>query len=228
MNGQVVNDFFPVSPCACVFVGPPSSRKTTYFKRFILNIDYCCPGPPLELVTIFYDTHQQVYNEIKEALPCETRVVKGIPDVDYEDYFPSFDKTKRQVVCFDDLSYSLRRKHVATLWRRLSSVYVQHKNILLVFILHELSANDAPVLSFIRKNCTFFACFGVQSSNLALLERQFFPYKKNLLFKVYKYVRDELGASYLILDLNAHATRQLKTGVLDPDEQPYVFVTEDV
>lgn len=225
---SVVEDFYLRSPCVALFVGHNNSRKTSNFKKLVENLQHCCPGPPLSLLTLFYDVHQPVYDELQAAAGCPVRLVQGVPEnISYQDYFPTLGADQRQIVCFDDCSHLLRRRCVAQLWRRLSSVFVQHKNIILVFIVHELFSSDSPVLSFVRKNTQYYFLFGAaQQANLQQLQRQLLL--PRVLLKVYNYCRDELKSDYLCIDVRAAANRHLKCGLLSPEETPYLFLVDDV
>ncbi len=225
-HGQVINDFYMQSPLTCLFIGKSMSYKTSILEELVKNFTHSVPGPPVAKIILIYEHWQPAYERMAAAAAPETEFESyhGFPREAYDN--PGFfDCAGRCVVIADDQHWKLNNAKLADLLRKITQVYVHHKNLCFFMLLHELYSSSNRILTTLRRNANYLFLFQNTPQQLMVqLERDLYGTSSGILPKVADYAFNVCNSKYLCIDVNSR--QKLKCGLL-LSETPYLFVKND-
>lgn len=201
-------------PFTCLCAGPTSCGKSTFVKRVI---DTKIIEPQPEKIMWLYAEDQPLYHTLKQVT-----FHKGIPD-DIEDLF---DVTKTNLLIIDDL---MTKCHSDERLTRLFSVGSHHKNLSIIFIVHNIF-HQGKEMRNISLNTHYIVLFKNPRDNqqISTLARQIYPNAWRFLVEVFRDATS-MPHGYLLLDFKHTTpdTLRIRTGLF-PDATQYVYTKENV
>ena len=203
-------------PFTCIVSGPSGSGKSSLIKS-IIEENVIEPRP--NKIVWLYAEDQPLYKSLKN----DNRVnfIKGIPD----DLESQFDIRDNNVLILDDLMTQLHSDERLT---RLFSVGSHHKNLSVVFIIHNLF-HQGKEMRTLSLNSHYIILFKNPRDRLQIstLARQMYPGKSKYLVEAFE--NATTGAyGYLLIDLKPTTAEilRIRTGILPRDTQ-FVYIHKD-
>ncbi len=225
MSRQLVEDFYLRAPMTCIFVGKSMSYKTQTLQHLMENFTHTVPDTTPAKLILIYECWQPAYDAMIAAIGPRASVetYNGFPADAYENpHF--FDSPGLCILIVDDQHYKFNNSKVAELLKRITTVYVHHKNLCFFLLCHELYSSSSRILTILRRNANYIWLFQNTPQQLLVnLERDLYGTSNGLLHKVANYVYRYCGSKYLCVDINSE--NKLKCGLL-AGEQPWMFLVD--
>ena len=200
-------------PFTCIVSGPSGCGKSSLVKA-IIHHEVIEPRP--DKILWLYAEDQPLYQAIKNV-----EFIQGIP----YDLETRFQRRHNNVLVLDDL---MTQCHSDQRLTRLFSVGSHHKNLSIIFIIHNLF-HYGKEMRTVSLNSHYIILFknprdGLQISTLA---RQMYPGQSQFLVEAFQDATQE-AYGYLIIDLKPTTPDKLRirTGILPSDRQ-LVYVHKD-
>ena len=200
-------------PFTCLVSGPSGSGKSSLVKS-IINQNLIEPKPTK--VLWLYAEDQPMYRGIKNV-----EFIQGIP----EDLESRFDARVHNLLILDDL---MTQCHSDERMTRLFSVGSHHKNLSIIFIIHNLFHHGKEMRT-LSLNSHYIILFKNprDRQQISTLARQMYPGQSQFLVEAFQdATQDAYG--YLLLDLKPTTpeTLRIRTGILTNDV-PLVYIHRD-
>ena len=201
-------------PFTCLVSGPTGSGKTSLVKA-IIEEKVINPFP--KNILWLYAADQPLYKGMKGV-----EFHRGIPD-DIED---RFNPKEENLLIIDDL---MTQCHSDERMTRLFSVGSSHKNLSVIFIVHNLF-HQGKEMRNISLNTHYIILFKNprDSQQISTLARQMYPGNSHFLIEAYQDATKK-AHEYLFIYLKPKTKDQLRirTGIL-PSDTHYVYVNKIV
>ena len=199
-------------PFTCLISGPTGSGKTSLVKD-ILEKQIIAPHP--DYVLWLYAEDQPLYHTLNNVY-----FHRGIPDDLEERFHPS----RNNVLIIDDL---MTQCHSDERMTKLFSVGSSHKNLSIIFIIHNLFHQGKEMRS-ISLNSHYIILFKNPRDNqqISTLARQMYPKRSQFLEEAFRdATKDPFG--YLLIDLKATTPDflRIRTAITDI---PRVYIHKDM
>ena len=202
-----------IHPFTCIVSGPSGCGKSSLVKA-ILQHDIIKPLP--DKIVWLYAEDQPLYQSMKNV-----EFIQGIP----EDLETRFQRRNNNVLILDDL---MTQCHSDERLTRLFSVGSHHKNLSIIFIIHNLF-HYGKEMRTVSLNSHYIILFKNPRDRLqiATLARQMYPGQSQFLIEAFHDATKE-AYGYLIIDLKPTTADKLRirTGILPGDRQ-LVYVHKD-
>ena len=200
-------------PFTCLVSGPSGSGKSSLVKS-IINQNLIEPKPTK--VLWLYAEDQPMYRGIKNV-----EFIQGIP----EDLESRFDARVHNLLILDDL---MTQCHSDERMTRLFSVGSHHKNLSIIFVIHNLFHHGKEMRT-LSLNSHYIILFKNprDRQQISTLARQMYPGQSQFLVEAFQdATQDAYG--YLLLDLKPTTpeTLRIRTGILTNDV-PLVYIHSD-
>ena len=200
-------------PFTCIVSGPSGCGKSSLVKA-ILQHDVINPLP--DHILWLYAEDQPLYQSMKNV-----EFIQGIPD----DLETRFERRHNNVLILDDL---MTQCHSDERLTRLFSVGSHHKNLSIIFIIHNLF-HYGKEMRTVSLNSHYIILFKNPRDRLQIstLARQMYPGQSQFLIEAFHDATKE-AYGYLIIDLKPTTADKLRirTGILPSDRQ-LVYVHKD-
>lgn len=201
-------------PFTCIVSGPSGSGKTSLVKS-IIDKNVIQPRPTR--ILWLYAEDQPLYHGMKNV-----EFVQGIPD----DLGTRFEKRQNNLVILDDL---MTQCHSDERLTRLFSVGSHHRNLSVIFIIHNLF-HYGKEMRTVSLNSHYIIIFKNPRDRLQIstLARQMYPGQSQFLIEAFQNATQE-AYGYLLIDLKptTNELHRIRTGIL-PNDTPIVYVQKDV
>lgn len=201
-------------PFTCIVSGPSGSGKTSLVKS-IIDKNVIQPRPTR--ILWLYAEDQPLYHGMKNV-----EFVQGIPD----DLGTRFEKRQNNLVILDDL---MTQCHSDERLTRLFSVGSHHRNLSVIFIIHNLF-HYGKEMRTVSLNSHYIILFKNPRDRLQIstLARQMYPGQSQILIEAFQNATQE-AYGYLLIDLKptTNELHRIRTGIL-PNDTPIVYVQKDV
>ena len=201
-------------PFTCLVSGPTSSGKTSLVKA-IIEEKVINPFP--KNILWLYAADQPLYKGLKGV-----EFYRGIP----EDIEERFNSKEENLLIIDDL---MTQCHSDERMTRLFSVGSSHKNLSVIFIVHNLF-HQGKEMRNISLNTHYIILFKNprDSQQISTLARQMYPGNSHFLIEAYQDATKK-PHGYLFINLKPKTKDQLRirTGIL-PSDTHYVYVNKIV
>ena len=201
-------------PFTCLVSGPTGSGKTSLVKS-IIEQKVIEPSP--KNVLWLYAADQPLYKGMKGVT-----FHQGIP----EDIETRFNPKTTNLLIIDDL---MTQCHSDERMTRLFSVGSSHKNLSIIFIIHNLF-HQGKEMRNISLNTHYIILFKNprDSQQIATLARQMYPGKSQFLIEAYQDATKK-PHGYIFIDLKPKTNDLLRVraGIL-PHNTPYLYVNKIV
>ena len=193
-------------PFTCLVSGPSGCGKSSLVKS-IINQNVIEPKPTK--VLWLYAEDQPMYQGMKNV-----EFIQGVPD----DLESRFDTTSNNLLILDDL---MTQCHSDERMTRLFSVGSHHKNLSIIFIIHNLFHHGKEMRT-LSLNSHYIILFKNprDRQQISTLARQMYPGQSQFLVEAFQdATQDAYG--YLLLDLKptTSETLRIRTGILPNDVQ---------
>ena len=202
-----------IHPFTCIVSGPSGCGKSSLVKA-ILQHDIIKPLP--DKIVWLYAEDQPLYQSMKNV-----EFIQGIP----EDLETRFQRRYNNVLILDDL---MTQCHSDERLTRLFSVGSHHKNLSIIFIIHNLF-HYGKEMRTVSLNSHYIILFKNPRDRLqiATLARQMYPGQSQFLIEAFHDATKE-AYGYLAIDLKPTTADKLRirTGILPGDRQ-LVYVHKD-
>ena len=202
-------------PFTCLISGPTGCGKTSLVKSIIDN-KLISPKP--QKIVWFYAEDQPLYSSMKGQVEFE----KGLPD-DFENYFTG---SKRGLIVLDDL---MTQAHSDQRLTRLFSVGSHHRNLSVIFIVHNLFHQGREMRN-LSLNSHYIILFKNPRDKLQIstLARQMYPGNVKFITEAYGDATKQ-AYGYLVFDLKPETEERLRirTGIL-PSDTPLVYIPNEL
>ena len=199
-------------PFTCLVSGPTGCGKTTLVKE-IIQQKLIQPSP--KTILWLYAADQPLYKGMKGV-----EFYQGIPD----DIEERFDPKKTNLLIIDDL---MTQCHSDERMTRLFSVGSSHKNLSIIFIVHNLFHHGKEMRN-ISLNTHYIILFKNprDSQQVSTLARQMYSGKSQFLIEAYQDATNK-PHGYIFIDLKPKTEDQLRirTGIL-PEDIHYVYINK--
>ena len=200
-------------PFTCLISGPTGSGKSSVVKKLIRQ---SAIEPKPDNIVWLYLEDQPLYKDLKNV-----EFIQGIPD----DLETMFQANRNNLLILDDL---MTHVHSDPRLTRLFSVGSHHRNLSVIFIIHNLF-HQGKEMRNLSLNSHYIMLFKNPRDSLqvATLARQMYPGKSKFLIEAYQdATKDSYG--YLLLDLKPTTPEilRVRTNIL-PTEVPVVYVHKD-
>ena len=200
-------------PFTCIVSGPSGCGKSSLVKA-ILKHDVIKPRP--DKILWLYAEDQPLYQSMKNV-----EFIQGIP----EDLETRFQRRHNNVLILDDL---MTQCHSDERLTRLFSVGSHHKNLSIIFIIHNLF-HYGKEMRTVSLNSHYIILFKNPRDRLQIstLARQMYPGQSQFLIEAFQDATKE-AYGYLVIDLKPTTADKLRirTGILPSDRQ-LVYVHKD-
>ena len=200
-------------PFTCIVSGPSGCGKSSLVKA-IIHHEVIEPRP--DKILWLYAEDQPLYETMKNV-----EFIQGIP----EDLETRFQRRHNNVLVLDDL---MTQCHSDQRLTRLFSVGSHHKNLSIIFIIHNLF-HYGKEMRTVSLNSHYIILFKNPRDRLQIstLARQMYPGQSQFLVKAFQDATQE-AYGYLIIDLKPTTSDKLRirTGMLPSDRQ-LVYVHKD-
>ena len=200
-------------PFTCIVSGPSGCGKSSLVKA-ILQHDVIKPRP--DKILWLYAEDQPLYQSMKNV-----EFIQGIP----EDLETRFQRRHNNVLILDDL---MTQCHSDERLTRLFSVGSHHKNLSIIFIIHNLF-HYGKEMRTVSLNSHYIILFKNPRDRLQIstLARQMYPGQSQFLIEAFQDATKE-AYGYLVIDLKPTTADKLRirTGILPSDRQ-LVYVHKD-
>ena len=200
-------------PFTCIVSGPSGCGKSSLVKA-ILQQDVIEPRP--NNIVWLYAEDQPLYQSMKNV-----EFIQGIP----EDLETRFQRRHNNVLILDDL---MTQCHSDERLTRLFSVGSHHKNLSIIFIIHNLF-HYGKEMRTVSLNSHYIILFKNPRDRLQIstLARQMYPGQSQFLIEAFQDATKE-AYGYIIIDLKPTTTDKLRirTGIL-PNDRQLVYVHKD-
>ena len=200
-------------PFTCIVSGPSGCGKSSLVKA-ILQLDVIKPLP--DNIVWLYAEDQPLYKSMKNV-----EFIQGIPD----DLETRFQRRYNNVLILDDL---MTQCHSDERLTRLFSVGSHHKNLSIIFIIHNLF-HYGKEMRTVSLNSHYIILFKNPRDRLQIstLARQMYPGQSQFLIEAFQDATKE-AYGYLAIDLKPTTADKLRirTGILPSDRQ-LVYVHKD-
>ena len=200
-------------PFTCIVSGPSGCGKSSLVKA-ILQLDVIKPLP--DNIVWLYAEDQPLYKSMKNV-----EFIQGIPD----DLETRFQRRYNNVLILDDL---MTQCHSDERLTRLFSVGSHHKNLSIIFIIHNLF-HYGKEMRTVSLNSHYIILFKNPRDRLQIstLARQMYPGQSQFLIEAFQDATKE-AYGYLVIDLKPTTADKLRirTGILPSDRQ-LVYVHKD-
>ena len=200
-------------PFTCLVSGPSGCGKSSLVKS-IISKHAIEPKP--DNITWLYAEDQPLYKSMKNV-----KFIQGIPD-NLEELV---DSRKNNLLVLDDL---MTKCHSDERLTRLFSVGSHHKNMSIIFIIHNLFHHGREMRT-LSLNSHYIIMFKNPRDSLQIstLARQMYPGKSKFLVESFHDATKQ-AYGYLLLDLKPTTEDQLRirTGIL-PDNVQIVYVPNE-
>ena len=199
-------------PFTCLIAGPTGCGKTSLVKD-ILDKDLITPKP--NYVLWLYAEDQPLYHTLTHV-----HFHRGIP----EDLENRFDPSKNNVLILDDLMTQCHSDERIT---RLFSVGSSHKNLSVIFIVHNLF-HKGKEMRTISLNTHYMIVFKNPRDNqqITTLARQMYPGKSKFMTEAFQDATKQ-SYGYLFIDLKptTYDFLRLRTSITTT---PRVYIHKDM
>ena len=200
-------------PFTCIVSGPSGCGKSSLVKA-IIHHEVIEPRP--DKILWLYAEDQPLYETMKNV-----EFIQGIP----EDLETRFQRRHNNVLVLDDL---MTQCHSDQRLTRLFSVGSHHKNLSIIFIIHNLF-HYGKEMRTVSLNSHYIILFKNPRDRLQIstLARQMYPGQSQFLVEAFQDATQE-AYGYLIIDLKPTTSDKLRirTGILPSDRQ-LVYVHKD-
>ena len=200
-------------PFTCIVSGPSGCGKSSLVKAII---QHAVIKPRPDKVLWLYAEDQPLYQSMKNV-----EFIQGIP----EDLETRFQRRHNNVLILDDL---MTQCHSDERLTRLFSVGSHHKNLSIIFIIHNLF-HYGKEMRTVSLNSHYIILFKNPRDRLQIstLARQMYPGQSQFLVEAFQDATKE-AYGYLIIDLKPTTADKLRirTGILPSDRQ-LVYVHKD-
>ena len=200
-------------PFTCIVSGPSGCGKSSLVKAIIKH-EVIEPRP--DKIVWLYAEDQPLYQSLKNV-----EFIQGIP----EDLETRFQRRHNNVLVIDDL---MTQCHSDERLTRLFSVGSHHKNLSIIFIIHNLF-HYGKEMRTVSLNSHYIVLFKNPRDRLQIstLARQMYPGQSQFLVEAFQDATKE-AYGYLIIDLKPTTADKLRirTGILPSDRQ-LVYVHKD-
>ena len=200
-------------PFTCIVSGPSGCGKSSLVKAIIKH-EVIEPRP--DKIVWLYAEDQPLYQSLKNV-----EFIQGIP----EDLETRFQRRHNNVLVIDDL---MTQCHSDERLTRLFSVGSHHKNLSIIFIIHNLF-HYGKEMRTVSLNSHYIVLFKNPRDRLQIstLARQMYPGQSQFLVEAFQDATKE-AYGYLIIDLKPTTPDKLRirTGILPSDRQ-LVYVHKD-
>ena len=200
-------------PFTCIISGPTGCGKTSLVKSIFLE-DAVQPRP--KHILWLYAADQPLYKGMKQV-----NFVKGIP----ENIESGFNPSHNNLLIIDDLMTEL---HSDARLTRLFSVGSHHRNLSVIFIVHNLFHQGREMRN-ISLNSHYLILFKNprDKQQVATLARQMYPGRSKFLIEVYQNATQG-SYGYLLMDLKPTTPEDLRvrTNIL-PSQDQVVYLHKD-
>ena len=200
-------------PFTCIVSGPSGCGKSSLVKA-IIHHEVIEPRP--DKILWLYAEDQPLYKTMKNV-----EFIQGIP----EDLETRFQRRHNNVLVLDDL---MTQCHSDQRLTRLFSVGSHHKNLSIIFIIHNLF-HYGKEMRTVSLNSHYIILFKNPRDRLQIstLARQMYPGQSQFLVEAFQDATQE-AYGYLIIDLKPTTSDKLRirTGMLPSDRQ-LVYVHKD-
>ena len=200
-------------PFTCIVSGPSGCGKSSLVKS-ILQHDVIEPRP--NNIVWLYAEDQPLYQSMTNV-----EFIQGIP----EDLETRFQRRHNNVLILDDL---MTQCHSDERLTRLFSVGSHHKNLSIIFIIHNLF-HYGKEMRTVSLNSHYIILFKNPRDRLQIstLARQMYPGQSQFLVEAFQDATKE-AYGYIIIDLKPTTTDKLRirSGILPTDRQ-LVYVHKD-
>ena len=200
-------------PFTCIVSGPSGCGKSSLVKAIIQH-EVIKPRP--DKILWLYAEDQPLYQSMKNV-----EFIQGIP----EDLETRFQRRHNNVLVLDDL---MTQCHSDERLTRLFSVGSHHKNLSIIFIIHNLF-HYGKEMRTVSLNSHYIILFKNPRDRLQIstLARQMYPGQSQFLVEAFQDATQE-AYGYLIIDLKPTTPDKLRirTGILPSDRQ-LVYVHKD-
>ena len=200
-------------PFTCIVSGPSGCGKSSLVKA-ILRHDVIKPLP--DNIVWLYAEDQPLYKSMKNV-----EFIQGIPD----DLETRFQRRYNNILILDDL---MTQCHSDERLTRLFSVGSHHKNLSIIFIIHNLF-HYGKEMRTVSLNSHYIILFKNPRDRLQIstLARQMYPGQSQFLIEAFQDATKE-AYGYLVIDLKPTTADKLRirTGILPSDRQ-LVYVHKD-
>lgn len=202
-----------IHPFTCLVSGPTGSGKTSLVKELI-HQNAILPKP--ERIVWLFAEDQPLYQNIKNV-----EFIQGIPD----DLESMFHANRCNLLIIDDL---MTQAHSDPRITRLFSVGSHHKNLSIVFIIHNLF-HQGKEMRNLSLNSHYIMLFKNprDSLQIATLARQMYPGRSKFLIEAYQNATQG-SYGYLLMDLKPTTPEDLRvrTNIL-PSQDQVVYLHKD-
>ena len=195
-------------PSNMMIVGPTSSGKTTWLKNLIQHKNEYF-NVKSKIMLLFYKESQKIYDEMEQLmsdgktnernLPVFKKY-KNIPKSveELKDVFIAYPKNIPKIVIFDDFL-----DEVGPALKHLFTVLTHHYNCFTIFLSQTLF-DKSKELRTLSINTQYMVLFNNPRDrmSIALLAKQVFPGKVDLLNQAYQQATKGRAYGYLLLDFH--------------------------
>lgn len=212
-HSESVTSMKLLHPFTCLVAGPSGSGKSSLVKSIITQ-NVITPKP--DKILWLYAEDQPLYKSMKNV-----EFIQGIPD----DLEERFEARHNNVLVLDDL---MTKCHSDERLTRLFSVGSHHKNLSVIFIIHNLFHRGSEMRN-LSLNSHYIVVFKNprDQQQISILARQMYPGQSKFLTEAFQdATKDAYG--YLLIDLKPATSDELRvrTGIL-PDNVQIVYVNKE-
>ena len=200
-------------PFTCIVSGPSGCGKSSLVKS-ILNENMIEPKP--DKILWLYAEDQPLYKSVRNV-----EFIQGIP----EDFDTSFNASRKNVLILDDL---MTKFHSDDRLTRLFSVGSHHKNLSIIFIIHNLF-HYGKEMRTLSLNTHYIILFKNPRDRLqiATLGRQMYPGKSQFLIESFNDATKN-AYGYLMIDLKPTTSEKLRIRTsIRPDDTQLVYINKE-
>ena len=205
--------------CTHLLCGQSGSGKTQFIFRLLRNVDKMFGDSPPRNIRYYYGIWQSTFDEMKREVRGIT-FHEGLPT---EDELMSFTDPKvHSLVILDDVMHLACNSSVVELiFTRLS----HHRFMTCLYIQQNAYVKGRNQVT-IGMNAKYIEIFRSPRSQLQLeyLNSQIFPRARHFLSDAYKDIMSEDKYGYLIIDLTAHCSDELRVrSRVFPEERTIIY-----